>query len=278
MNNLIYDINEIFPTTEEFTELYQNQLESGKNFATDKKIAVFSLARNVKQEFNYSLRQIRLLLENFHHDSKVYIYENDSIDNTPALIKQKISEPGYENFNLYSEQIKTSYMPLSKSEIRTTNMANARNKCYNLSNAIKGDFDYYIVIDLDFLDISINGILNSFGWLASNENISAICGNSYINFPSKSQDHYRNYDSFAFRLNSWEYYEMMWFPYFDLPIGSYPISVFSGFGGAAIYKACYALNNYSGESCEHVMLHKNLKILHNEFRLYYNPSQIMIVD
>jgi len=120
--------------------------------------------------------------------------------------------------------------------------------------------------------------MNSFGWIAKNNSISAICGNSYIKIPNKHKHEYHNYDSFAFRLNYWKDREMSWFPFWNLPIGSCPIAVFSGFGGSCIYKSKLYEPLYSGEDCEHVVLHQKLKNKYDNFKLFYNPSQIMLMD
>jgi hypothetical protein len=156
-------------------------------------------------------------------------------------------------------------------------MAKARNKCFEFGKSILSDPDFYMVIDLDFLNLSIHGVLNSFGWLALNQNISAICGNSYIDFSSSNKEVFQNYDSFAFRLNYWDYREPFWYAYFNLPIGSPPIPVYSGFGGLCIYRSDQYGPYYTGDDCEHVTLHKTLKSQIPNFSLYYNPSQIMVL-
>lgn len=275
--NSVYDINELFPVIDEYKEIYEQQLAKGLASAEYKRVAVLCLARNISQYYKYALRKTRLLIENFHTDSSVYIYENDSIDDTPDLIKEHITKhTGYQNFHIFSEQLSTPVMPLSKSTIRTTNMANARNKCYKLIDDPE-KFDYIIVLDLDFIDVSINGLINSFGWLEHNKGISAMSGVSYIKSPNIVSQ-YQNYDSFAFRLNYWKYREMLWYAFFNLPIGTSPIAVNSAFGGSCIYRQEDYKPLYEGNDCEHVELHKNLTQANSNFRMYCNPSQIMLVD
>lgn len=276
--NIIQDINDMFPVDKEFVEIYQNMLRCGQEFTRSKNTAILGLARNISSKAKYVFRKLRLLRDCFNDNSAVYIYENDSIDGTPETIRSIIDQDHYRNkFHLLSEKLKTKSMPISKSQIRTTNMANARNKCFSMIQNYS-EVDFVIVIDLDFIDFSINGLMNSFGWIAKNNSISAICGNSYIKIPNKHKHEYHNYDSFAFRLNYWHDITMGWFPFWDLPIGSCPISVFSGFGGSCIYKAERYEPIYSGEDCEHVMLHKKLKNKYDNFKLFYNPSQIMLMD
>lgn len=275
MNNIIYDIDTLFPVDEKHAVTYSQKVSVGLKNSPNYRVAVLCLARNIAQQYQYPLRQIRLLLENFHKDSRVYIYENDSIDGTPQIIQNALNKSEYKQFSLYSEKLKTKYLPLSRDKVRTTNMANARNKCYNLID--KKDivsFDFFLVIDIDFKNISLNGIFNSIGWMTENQNIKAMSGNSYTEHVKLG---YANYDSFAFRLNNWHQQNIPWFPQFNLPIGSDPFVVYSAFGGSTIYRKGFYKPMYSGEDCEHVVLHRNLKNSIENFELFYNPSQIMIV-
>lgn len=279
MNSLVYNIEDIFTPHNEFKNIYKQKITQGLDYAKDNKLLILSIVRNIQDKYKYSLKQIKNLLKYFHPESAVCIYENDSIDNSPDLIKKHISDyDEYNRFYLFSEELGTPNLPLSKSTIRTTNLANARNKCWDLGQRLLPDANFVLVIDLDFLDMSINGILNSFGWFYSNPSISAICGNSYIDMSSKAKSSFHNYDSFAFRINHWSYHEFLWFPYFNLPIGSVPIAVNSGFGGACIYRKNFYDGLYGGQDCEHVILHKKLTEKYTNFSLYYNPSQIMLLD
>lgn len=280
MNSIIYNIDDKFIPDKEFKDIYLTRLKQGKEYAQSQKLLILSTVRNISSHYKYSLRKVKEILGFFSNDSCVSIYENDSIDFTPQLIYEHITKyEGYNNFYVFSERLNTPYLPLSKSKIRTTNLANARNLCYTNGITILPNHDLVLVIDLDFLDFSINGLLNSLGWMSINQEISAICGNSYIERSSKTQQSFHNYDSFAFRINYWDYYENIWFPYFDLPIGSIPIPINSGFGGSCIYKQKFYEPIYDGEDCEHVRLHKKLKEKYNHsFNLYYNPSQIMLLE
>jgi len=275
MNNIIYDIDTLFPVDENHVLTYNKKVATGQESASQARIAVLCLARNIAKKYQYPFRQIRLLLNYFHKDSRVYIYENDSIDSTPQCMQETLDKPEYKQFSLYSEKLKTKYLPLSRDQIRTTNMANARNKCYNLIDKkdIKS-FDFFFVLDIDFQNISLNGILNSIGWMHDNPEIKAMSGNSYSEHFKLG---YLNYDSFAFRLNNWHQQDIPWFSRFNLPIGSDPFMVYSAFGGLTIYRKGFYKPLYSGEDCEHVQLHKKLKNTLKDFQLFYNPSQIMIV-
>lgn len=133
MNNIIYNLADRFPVSPEFDTIYHKMVEQGIKEACDKKIMILSIIRNIASKYKYCLKTVKELLKHFHELSSVCLYENDSIDNTASLIREQINKDGYNNFHLFSETHNTPYLPLSKSKIRTTALANARNRCYNLS-------------------------------------------------------------------------------------------------------------------------------------------------
>lgn len=279
MTDSYESIDVMFPIDEPHQGIYQEQFLAGIEHIKTKKVAITSIVRNVSNVCENNLERVVEFLSYFDKEnSSVYIYENDSIDDTAAKIQYYIDMNELNNqVYLKSEQLGTPYMPLSSSTVRTTNMANARIACYNMiENPEK--YDYFIVLDLDFIDLSFNGLVNSFGWLSNNKAIHGICGNTFENLTGNQYNpKYTNYDSFAFRLNHWDPIPMGWYPNFILPIGSKPIPVNSGFGGSCIYRAEKYKPLYVGTDCEHVTLHQNLKSLF-DFQLYYNPSQICRIN
>lgn len=275
----IYDsIDVLFPIDAEHQEIYQEQFSAGIQYIKKQKLAVTTIVRNVSNVCNNNLQRIIEFLSYFDPASSVYIYENDSMDDTPAKIKYFIEINELDNkVHLKTERLDTPYMPLSSSTVRTTNMANARISCYNMIENPQL-YDYILVVDLDFVDLSFNGLVNSFGWLSNHNEIHGVCGNTFENLTGNNYNpKYTNYDSFAFRLNHWEPIPMGWFPNFILPIGSEPMPINSGFGGTCIYRAEKYKPLYAGTDCEHVTLHHNLKSLF-DFQLYYNPSQICRIN
>lgn len=267
----------MFSYTSDLQNTFDLYTQYGKHYAKTQTVGVLSIVRNLGIKYQTNLPVIKNLLSMFAEGSMVQIYENDSIDDTADNIKQYLEKTGYEQFSIYSETLDTPYLPLSKSLTRTYNLAKARNQCYNLAK--KKNIDFWLVIDLDFVDMSLEGIMNSMGWLSKHNNISAICGNSLIDIEIPNGKIVRNnYDSFAFRLNSWSPKPCVWFANFYLEQGSQPIHVYSGFGGCAIYRNQFYSDMYSGEDCEHVMLHSKMYDKFTDFRLFYNPSQQMLVD
>lgn len=272
-----HDIEQIFPVDADFVSDYNSRCDMGKELASKSIIAVFTIVRNLGNKWKNNSEKVLQLAKKFK-DHKIFIYENDSKDDTNNRIADwsKLKN----NVVYVSEKLGERYMPLSKSHIRTNNLARCRNKCKNLSVEHAYDFDYALVIDLDFIDLSENGLFHGLSYF-NNSGIDAVCGNSFF---EKEFDNQRklitNYDSWAYRHTWWSDKQdtMMWFQFWLPPIGSPPFLVNSGFGGSCWYKSKYFLSGeYSGGDCEHVNFHKDIKKKHPEFHLYLNPSQIMLV-
>lgn len=272
-----HDIEQIFPVDSDFVSDYNARYNLGLNLATNSTLGLFTIARNLGNRYKQNLEKL-LNIANKFHSHKIFIYENDSKDDTDNRIADWSKN---KNSIVYlSEKLGERYMPLSKSHVRTNNLARCRNKCKSLSAQQKYEFDYALVIDIDFIDISEKGLFHSLSYMTSNS-IDAMCGNSF--FEKEFNDQQKlitNYDSWAYRHTWWSDKQdtMMWFQFWLPPIGSPPFLVNSAFGGSCWYKSKYFLSGeYSGGDCEHVNFHRDIKNKHPEFHLYLNPSQIMLV-
>jgi hypothetical protein len=277
----------LFVVLPEFQEIYNYYTNIGKQEFINKDIVIVGLARNLEGKIKQNIHN----LHNFFMHAKnisYFIYENDSEDSTPQIlseIKQEIK-----NFDFISEKLNLKKFGSVKSKERTHRLAEHRNKCLEYIKIHHSSSDYTCVIDLDYDNLSFNGVLNSIGHLKQ-ISIDGIVGNSFQfknSFDTISFDNNLlwNYDSWAFRFNWWEdlqnysqYFSidpMLWFGLFCLPIGSNPFRINSGFGGLGIYKTKkYILGKYSGDDCEHVCFHKYLSE-NADFKLYMNPSQVMV--
>lgn len=275
-------IDELLPVSPEFQEQYLSKINIGIEYAKTLDVTFMGLARNVESTIGLSLPYL-LKLPIFKSVDLV-IFENDSTDNTKIILSDLQSQ--FDNLHYLTEDFNAPHLPLSKSNDRTNALAKYRNTCQSYIKDNLAHKDYVIVIDLDFIDISINGILNTFGWLYDT-NIHAICGNSYQlkNIFSREFKTLWNYDSWAYRGNWWidkqteikNYDPMLWFGFWIPPIGSSLIKVNSGFGGMCTYKTKSFLSaQYEGYDCEHVCFHKNLKNILSDFQLFLNPSQGML--
>jgi hypothetical protein len=280
--------NLLFPT-EEFITQYNTYLERGKIFLSQKNICILGLTRNTSQIINKNIRSIAELgmsAKNY----KIILFENDSTDNTVSIINELCKSNS--NIELISEKYNFPQFGPIQSIERTTKLAFYRNQLKKYAYEKYHNYDFTIVMDTDFQNFSINGVYNSFGWMENNEHIGAVCGNSFEYKPIFSASEHPslwNYDCWAYRGSWWNnlqihnvpsirYNPMLWFGLQVLPVGSHPLRINSGFGGMCIYKnEFYSLADYSGEDCEHVMLHYHLKQSEPRFNLFLNPSQIMLL-
>lgn len=277
----------------EFEQLYFDKIELGKNFIKDKKIIILGLVRNLENSLYDNVVSISTISK-YCSDINFFLYENDSIDNTVNVLKKCKLE--IKNFNYLSDtlnlrsfghQTLESKLELKSTE-RTLSLAKHRNVCLSYVRDNSNKFDFVIVMDMDFEKFSLDGILNSFGWFSENY-ADALVGTSlqFKNLFSSEQKNLWNYDCWAYRGSWWEdlqkysnnygYDPMLWFGFWQLPIGSKPIQVNSAFGGIGIYKTQHYINvEYEGYDCEHVCLHKNLKNKYPDYKLCINPSQLML--
>lgn len=285
----------MFSILPEFQDQYQTHIELGRKYIASQNITVLGLARNIGNVLYDNILTIDSLRK-YCKNLTYFIYENDSIDNTVEILKNfkdSLSGFTYKSETLDLEHFTHNIENKSrlKSTDRTKNLARHRNTCLDYAKENHLDSDFIIVMDVDFKQFNLNGILNSFGWFA-NDYTDAMAGNSFEVrpiFSSSKDNHLWNYDCWAYRGSWWEdlqkyskayqYDPMMWFGFWQPPIGSPPIKVNSAFGGIGIYKTSLLYKvSYEGYDCEHVCLHKNLYSTQSNFRLHLNPSQIMVVS
>lgn len=282
-------IEELLPVHTGFANTYKDKIEHGKKLLEQSSITIISLVRNVE---TYLIKNIPLILSffnNYTNNVNYIFYENDSIDHTKQILKhyQKIYP---NNIHIISKDFGREHFGSVKSTDRVKALSEYRNEAKEYSKNLNSDFT--IVLDIDFNDINLDGLLNSFGWISTENSISGVAGNSFFlreGLYSSDPERYNviNYDSWAFRHNWWTDLHisppapqntldsMVWFSFWIPPTGSYPITVNSAFGGCAIYKtSTYIQGNYDHVDCEHVCFHYSLFTNKEiDFRLVLNPSQ-----
>lgn len=282
-HELMHD-NIIIP---EFETSYKQLIEIGTNSGKEKNVAIVAIARNVEERLPYTLGVFDEI-EKLFNKTYFYLYENDSTDSTVEIIQKWADRKN--NVVFEHENVNAPHLPQSTSTLRTENLARARNKCQDYVQSIKDQIDYVIVIDIDFIAFSINGIKNSLGWLQTQSHVSAISGFSFLKkqpiFPNGTlhkNEILTNYDCWAWRHTWWsdthQVGMMYWFQWWIPLVGSPLIQTNSSFGGSCIYRKDYYLSGkYSGENCEHVMFHQSITQDAKDFSLFCNPSQIMYVE
>lgn len=267
-----------------FKEYHDTTVQKGIENLRGKSVVFSMLCRNGEDLISKNIETLKSLVKPYVKDYKFVIYENDSTDRTKEILTEIMVQDN--NIHCTMADHNRKFYGQTKEKERTNALAEYRN--HNLLN-IKinyNDYDYVIVCDSDFLDIGSQGFYNSFGFL-HNEQISAICGNSYQLIQNNKL---WNYDSWAYRHISWIDLSQIklptvyscsgsWFGFWVMPRGVSPFVVKSAFGGMCIYKTPYYLRGkYEGYDCEHVTFHYSISENTKNFNLVINPSQTMLMS
>lgn len=285
-------VDDLLPPSPEFLDNYRSNIKTGQEFCKSLNITFVGLVRNLESSLYENINFLQSLGSSIFKHSNIVVFENDSTDSTKnilSILKRMLGDELHIFINDFGAPIFNSSMPIdqARSNERTTNLANYRNICKSYIKENLSDTKYTIVIDLDFKQISINGLFNTFGILAQNPDITAMVGNAYElkNLFHKEKKNLWNYDSWAFRHTWWNdkaleiswYDPMLWFGFWIPAPGLPTIKVNSAFGGMAVYPTdIYISTDYEGYDCEHVCFHKNLYKTPN-FSLHLNPSQIILL-
>jgi hypothetical protein len=285
------DIETLLPVTQIYMEDYHNKVAHGQLLLKTTNITVISLVRNIGKILETNIENISSFFRSHCKTYRHIFFENDSADNTKDVIQQFQSKYP-DNIYIISENLNREHFGSVKSEDRLKALAEYRNKAKSYASEFESDF--IIILDMDFDSISLYGILNSFGWMASFDSISAVAGNSFQykkGLYTEDPERYNlwNYDSWAYRHTWWTdlqvvlpapentYDSMLWFGLWIPPVGCSPMVVNSAFGGCGIYRSSiYFLADYDDKDCEHVCFHYNLLKKNPLFKLALNPSQRML--
>lgn len=273
------DIEKLLPPIKEYKNTYDEYKDIGFVEMKNTKNIFISIVNNISQ-IPINIKKINTLLSN-HKDSKLVIYNCGSTDNSETILNNlaKINK----NIIILSDNSKTNLLLFGY------------NYYYNLLiNLVKekfSDYDFLTFIDINFIDISINGIANSFGYLSKNESTLMISGFNIQKeiYEAVNQIFLINKNALSYRLNYWsspselkhDYTYDISFSYqmFTPVVGSPPIPVYSNFGGCAIYRNKF-LDNIRGDNNINdnyfVSLNKKLLSEYKNHNVLINPSQLML--
>jgi len=280
----------LLPMDASFREGFEKTLNNGVRKFRDSTFVVSCLVRNCEDRLLKNIGWLTTILQEAK-DYRFIIYENDSEDLTPMLLR-KLANENDKILVTTETHGRKQYGPIRNAE-RTKNLAEYRNANLSVIQDRFSDFDYTIVLDLDFEEFYATSLMHSIGVMTSND-IDAICGVAYqmkpFEYEGQTYHTVWNYDTWAYRPNTWldlsrivnvqglPAYSEGWYNYCILPVGSEPYTVYSGFGGMAIYKnSQYIQGKYSGGDCEHVLFHRSLNEANPNFLLACNPSQITLM-
>jgi hypothetical protein len=259
----------------DYVDSYKEHVEFGRVEARRQKLAIVSICRNAMPYLRNTLALVDELA-GLWRDCSLYVYENDSTDETAAVlddfaIRQWVT---IEHDTLGGEDSR-GFEPE-----RTVRLAKCRTRCQDWVRRNAADANYVMVLDTDpHGGFSVDGVLNSLGWFCEmlgesfhRREPGAMASHSL--FLRKEQGGYgvAAYDAWAARLNHFEdRREHKWFHMLMPPVGSQPIPMNSAFGGLCLYRReAYLAGVYEGGDCEHVLHHKAMQ--RAGYQLFLNPG------
>jgi hypothetical protein len=261
----------------DYLESYKEHVEFGRVEARRQKLAIVSICRNAMPYLRNTLALVDELA-GLWRDCSLYVYENDSTDETAAVlddfaIRQWVT---IEHDTLGGEDSR-GFEPE-----RTIRLAKCRTRCQEWVRRNAADANYVMVLDADpHGGFSVDGVLNSLGWFCEmlgesfhRREPGAMASLSLL--LTKQGDGIgigmAAYDAWSARLNFWEdRREHNWFHIFLPPVGSQPIPMNSAFGGLCLYRReAYLAGVYEGGDCEHVLHHKAMQKA--GYQLFLNPG------
>lgn len=199
------------------------------------KVIICGVVKNVETSIEKNINHA-LKTGDFFENFKLVIYENNSTDNTKAILNKyanhtnvKIIYENIEGFDKKENNKIWAYTEITGSNhpCRIEHISNARNKLIDEINKSEYDvFTHVIIIDFDSNGWEIPGILDSFN-LSSDWDAIFANSNNY-------------YDYYALRSNSFPFGpEIIGESFWKLPnykFNSELIPVYSAFNGIGIYK------------------------------------------
>lgn len=258
-------------------------------------LIVCGIVRDAEKGLRCNIPVINALLKEFE-DYRVFIYENDSIDNTKQLLKDWHEIAPQRIHISLNQREADKTIPSSKhvegvnpffSHKRIDKMAHIRNKYMEYIDKQGWEADYLMVVDLDVAKIELAPILTSFN---SNREWDAVCAFGYSTSPKFKR---RYHDTYALTL--WEEKDE---PQTEEKIKRYAdqlgsltptdewVRIASGFGGLSIYRyeavkglryTEPAISNADKRvevKCEHFSLYKQM-MERGYDHFYINPAMIL---
>ena len=275
--------------------IYDHCVNQGVKIASTKTILFCGIARNVGKNLQRNIDCLHRTGSLFK-DYRIFIYENDSSDNTPQILMNNRSS----RFMYLSEKrLDEDYRSKIDSGEdmwhynRCKVLSECRNKYLEYVEYSDTKFDYVCILDLDLKGgwsydgikhaiftlerDQINACVSAYGVLAEKN------GNDLLEQYNVSD--YLMYDSFAFRPLGWNIgLHMMSMPMFNnikVERGDESIEVDSNFGGMAIYKSQALQNKKYGAKKwmegfidpDHVILNRQIK--KDGWKIIMDPSMIV---
>jgi hypothetical protein len=255
------------------------------------RIVIAGLARNARPYLPYVLNWMTKLQREFHPDSQLIFFTNDSSDGTVEYL-QTIKTADPEHVTLLTEDGLLAQKPL-----RTVRIAHCRNALLNHIHSHFGSHDLLLLADMDNVTIGVRPAMildclrsATFKWdmLAANTHpfyydIWALRSKAMgITYDCWDKAHHAQHNGMS-KGEAMGAYVGKWQR--QIPTTIQPIPVESAFCGLAIYKLAsthgciydgvkheYALDNIGWpERCEHVSFHADM-IAKHDAKLFIYPA------
>ena len=262
-------------------------VERGYEIMAQSNIAICSIVRNCGESLERNIPKVEKLRNKFKN-SRVYIFENDSLDNTKAVLRNW--NTNYTNVIVKYDHGKKETIPKKDlngfnknfSFHRISKMAEYRNQYLELLKLCDIQIDFLIVIDLDIISFEIDGLAHSFGL---KDEWDVITANGYSRSKQLQKRYHDTYalteigkeNSSQTEVEIFENQKIWAFLKPGLPL----VPVYSAFGGLAIYhfdliqnKKYGVVQNYDNRvevKCEHFSLHQQIQKEGN-YKIFINPN------
>lgn len=286
------------------TLTYYQDIQKGKSIVRNMRLAVCALARNCEKKIVGNLIRLRDLQKECA-ELRIYVIENDSIDNTRAVL-EKYTHNSDMRVQLYDSAICKEAHHHFVDKVRTNNNLDAlmhsndrlltENRMKRMAllrdgllYAVKKDaFSPHVLvqIDLDVHWFDVKGIVHSFAhydvWDAMNAN------GRMFTFCQYALSYNLFFDAYAFLPHNTAFIERFiphvhnQYVYAPLSKGQPLYPVYSAFGGMNLQKYPLIANESyykigeacDFECCEHVSWYKHLREKYST-RVYINPSLVV---
>ncbi len=261
-----------FPTIASCAHEYTRTVALGYDKMRNATVVIAGLARSVARILPATMLRMELLGNTFAN-YQVLIFENDSVDETAALLR-RWSEAN-PHVHVVSENLNAPVSKSNRCPSRGDRMAYYRGRCQKVIQKRFSSADFVILVDTDLEGgWSPDGIASTFGqdewdFVGSNGIIYKRGGwqaNKFAHFDAWA---YREHADF--RPLTTRYVNRLSFkrgePLLPLP---------SCFGGLGVYRTnAYLAGEYLGGDIEHASFHRSMRERGFQ-RTFLNPSQIVV--
>jgi hypothetical protein len=259
----------LLPPDEEFVEDYAHAVRVGRELAAERTVALVAICRNAMPWLPQTLRLVEETGAMFK-SWRAFIFENDSADQTKSVLAAW-ADNTQRNVSLnFNHRPHLSHTIATE---RTIALAEYREQCqWWVRNG--EPCDYVIVFDTDaWGGWSVDGVATSVAHMEDDESWCGLASYSWGEMETASGRMAIHYDAFAARQNHWRRRDQQWFHHWHPAVGSYPIEFNSAFGQLAVYDYnAYLTGTYTGDDCEHCMLHRSIADANPHRRFGLNPS------